>query len=819
MTVNVNLHALQWLRRRDNGLSATRRAMRAAIIMPSIFAITDKGIGNPTLAVFASFGAMATLLFVDFGGTMRERLNAQAALVGTGVVLVCLGTLASRHIWSAALGMLVVGFAVLFVGVISSVLAGATTTLLIAFVLPVMLPGPPSSIPDRVAGWLLAGAVSLVAISLLWPQPTREPLRMSTAQACELLARRLRAEVECVRAGYSADRVAMRDAIVADAAEAVSRLKKSFFGTPYRPTGLSTAARTLVRLVDQVVWLDSILERMRFEDRSEPTDAVVGSVKAAAATLLEHAAAVLQSAVDDPAQVQADLARLREARAAMEQVVTSTLPVRHAARVAAIGSSVGPSAAAAAVAADLTDSAASTASTDAADSADPANSADATVSEFVSSLEPSFRAQEMSFAVTAIAANIELTVAARTRTWWQTVAGHQPQDGAGSLLSSAQQRAGAHVEPHSVWLHNSVRGAVALALAVLVAELTGVQHSFWVVLGTLAVLRSNALNTGQNALRGLLGTMTGIVVGGVLIYAVGTNTAVYWVLLPLAVAFSGLAPVAISFTAGQAGFTTTLLILYNIIEPAGWRIGLVRIEDVAIGCAVSLIVGALFWPRGAAFALGQSIAEALADSARYLGSAVEYGVSRCDKLASAAEPPLAENRRAAAAARRLDDAFRSFLAERGTKHLPLADVASMLNAVAVLRLTADAVLDLWVRDNHASGGDRTAARAELLSIGAQVTGWYEQTAAAVRGGGPAPEPTRHDLSEDGRLIAAVRRDLGGEDGQGTATAVKMIWTAEHLDAVRRLQGGIVGPANTAARVRTPRTVLRRPVVVAQAAES
>ena len=71
-----------------------------------------------------------------------------------------------------------------------------------------------------------------------------------------------------------------------------------------------------------------------------------------------------------------------------------------------------------------------------------------------------------------------------------------------NTLLAARQRAGSHLESHSVWLHNSLRGAVGLGLAVLVARLTGVQHSFWVVLGTLSVLRSNALNTGQNVAAG-----------------------------------------------------------------------------------------------------------------------------------------------------------------------------------------------------------------------------------------------------------------------------------------------------------------------------
>ena len=66
----------------------------------------------------------------------------RAALGVACAVLICLGTLASRTTWLAALAMAVVGFAVLFAGVVSSVLAGATTSLLLAFILPVSLPGP-----------------------------------------------------------------------------------------------------------------------------------------------------------------------------------------------------------------------------------------------------------------------------------------------------------------------------------------------------------------------------------------------------------------------------------------------------------------------------------------------------------------------------------------------------------------------------------------------------------------------------------------------------------------------------------------------------
>src|SRR5204863_9704625 len=54
-----------------------------------------------------------------------------------------------------------------------------------------------------------------------------------------------------------------------------------------------------------------------------------------------------------------------------------------------------------------------------------------------------------------------------------------------------------HLEPTSTVMQNSMRVAVGLALAVLVARLLGLSHAFWVVLGTLQVLRSTALGTGR----------------------------------------------------------------------------------------------------------------------------------------------------------------------------------------------------------------------------------------------------------------------------------------------------------------------------------
>jgi hypothetical protein len=212
-------------------------------------------------------------------------------------------------------------------------------------------------------------------------------------------------------------------------------------------------------------------------------------------------------------------------------------------------------------------------------------------------------------------------------------------------------------------------------------------------------------------------------------------------------------------------------------------------------------VGLLFWPRGAAAAMRQALAEAYVDSADYLTRAVEYGLARCDLGDVPAIVPTAEAARAAGAARRLDDAFRNFLAERGSKPLPLAEVTSLVTGVAGVRLAADAVLELWQRDDGESVGDRAAARAELLRSADAVQGWYVDLAASLLDHRPVREPLPHDKVADGRLVDAVRHDLAGDDGKATATAVRVIWTGDHLDAVRRLQQNLFGPARAAEEVR------------------
>ncbi len=433
---------------------------------------------------------------------------------------------------------------------------------------------------------------------------------------------------------------------------------------------------------------------------------------------------------------------------------------------------------------------------------------DAEASAFASALDPAFRAQEASFMAGQIAANVRVIVAADARSWWERLLGRQPP-GIGGPISSLRERAGAHLGMRSVAARNALRAGVALAIAVLASRLLDVEHAFWVSFGTLSILRSNALSTGQTFVRALGGTVLGFVLGALLVLAIGTNATLLWALLPVAVVIAGVAPAAISFLAGQAAFTVVLFILFNILAPAGWRIGLVRVEDVALGGATSLVVGLLFWPRGAAAAFARALADAYAESTHYLTTAIAQAVICCAPgMVSNPTPPTPPEARGGRG--RLSPARRHLPHVPGRAGSQAARAGGDLDArdrplgAAARRRCGDRpVVGRRGRRPRAASWPRgscsTAPVTSRTGMGGSAPAWSRSPPTEAAAGRPWPTEAAAAARAAGarirdaerRLLATIDGDLRSPDGSATVTAVRIAWTGAFLDAARRLEPMLV----------------------------
>jgi hypothetical protein len=117
-----------------------------------------------------------------------------------------------------------------------------------------------------------------------------------------------------------------------------------------------------------------------------------------------------------------------------------------------------------------------------------------------------------------------------------------------------------------------------------------------------------------------------------------------------------------------------------------------------------------------------------------------------------------------------------------------------------VRLAGDAVVDLWRRDDSIVVGERGAAQREIIDASDRLVAWYEALSRSLVGQEDLPEPLEYGDIPDGELIRALRDDLADADESAATVAARLIWTRDYLDALRRHQTTLVGPAREARRV-------------------
>jgi Fusaric acid resistance protein-like len=739
-----------WIRAKDPARLAVKRSARAAVTMPAAFGLTHALFSNPQVSLFGAFGSFAFLLLVDFPGRSRVRLVSYVALVVAGGCLITVGTVVSTHKVAAIVVMALVGFSVLFAGIASPNIATASTATLLLFVLPVAVAQPAGAVGPRLLGWAFASAFSIPACMCVWPTPWHDNLR-----------RRLAATVSAVKRVAEAHADGRRDPAAQAALQSeLSLLRIQFSSTPYPPTGASAGTVALAKLVGRVEWVASNPALVDEEPTWSAVSPVRGLIEAVAETLGGSAALICDGdghPVTDRTLVEALQIAIRR--------LDQSMGVELDAEVSML---IEP------------------APTPSIRTGLP--SPEGGERGIASSLDPSFQARGLGIA-TEMLADAALEAAGA-----QAVGDRRLGTSAEVPSLVLWRRLVSYLSFHSVWFRNAVRGGAGLALAVAVVEVTDVEHGFWVVLGTLSVLRSNALGTGATAVRAVAGTTVGFVVGSVITIGVGGHPVALWVLLPLAVLVSGAAPAMISFAAGQAGFTLVVIILFNIIEPTGWKVGLTRIEDVAIGCGVSIVVGLLFWPRGATAALGRALSEAFVTSSGYLADAV-------DRLTATSRLVDTEPARQAShgAYLRLDDAFRQFLGERGAKVMSVDVVAGLLtgsNRIRLAAFTLAALKPLPPQPGEPELESVAIAGAVLRDSYAESHRWYEEFGELLAGRrttlGPLPA---HNEALHGILRRAFDDVRARRRSDRLRTMLQMLWADDLLEAQRQVQSDLAGSAD------------------------
>ncbi|HZU17584.1 MAG TPA: FUSC family protein [Candidatus Dormibacteraeota bacterium] len=722
----------------DPGPAGPRRAARAALVTTGLFALTHRLLHEAQVVTFVAFGAFAFLAFIDFGGPVRDRILAYTATALAGSALIALGTAVSPQPWGAALVMLAVGFWVQFVGVLGGYVAGAQPALLLAYVLAATIPSPPGAIPARLAGWLVATAGATAAAVLLWPRHERQALYERAAAACRALAELVLATR---REGDEAEATPR-------ATEAVREARRAYAATPHRPAGPTRRDRALAQLVTE---LDRVLAfasgaRGRgpahhpcLAEGSRLVVAVVDSLRAGAAVL-----------TGGPPP---DLSQLQRARVAHRLALDRWAGARLRAGAGA--------------------------------------------EEVLDGLEADHRLRVISYLSLAIGANATIAAGRSLPAGDLPLTAGTPRlRGASGIAHRVGHTIRTHLSPASTVLQTSLRTAVGLAVSVLAARLLNLDHAFWVVLGTLSALRSSALGTGWAALQVIGGTVLGVAIGAAFAVVAGSRPALLWAALPVAIFFATSAP-RLNPLAGQAAFSVELVVLFNLIAPVGWRVGLVRVEDVAVGAGISLVAGTLLWPRGARRQLCRALAVAYRQLGRLLEAAAGLVLDPGDGDDGTAEVRAARQA-ATEARRRAGEAFERFLEERGSKHLPVTSWAFLVNAIDHVLLVGD------LAELMAATGYRARScldQAERLRGQAHRPGTSFRLLADRLEGSATTTSGRLATSELRSAAAACLRAWDGTEGSVAGrSAIALALAAEWLEQLDLLAADLEPTVAAAAEV-------------------
>jgi uncharacterized membrane protein YccC len=189
----------------------------------------------------------------------------------------------------------------------------------------------------------------------------------------------------------------------------------------------------------------------------------------------------------------------------------------------------------------------------------------------------------------------------------------------------------------------TLRLMICMGVAGLVSEVLPLQRSYWVPLTVAIVLKPDYGSVFARALQRGIGTIVGAVAGAVLLALVhGT-----WLLIPFAV-LAALLPYGRSRNYGLLStfLTPLVVVLIDLLTPAGWRLAEDRLIDTLIGCAIALLIGFAPWPMSWYAHLPRQFARTGLDVCTYMEEALLGPKAAADGDGGARPPVRSRMRRA-----------------------------------------------------------------------------------------------------------------------------------------------------------------------------
>ncbi|MCZ4611126.1 FUSC family protein [Streptomyces sp. Lzd4kr] len=176
-----------------------------------------------------------------------------------------------------------------------------------------------------------------------------------------------------------------------------------------------------------------------------------------------------------------------------------------------------------------------------------------------------------------------------------------------------------------------LRLALCIGIAQVLVSIIAVPRSYWVALTITFVLKPDFGSVFSRALLRALGTVAGLVIAAAVLAEVPRGWWDVPVLLILAPLIPALTPRGYGYQ--TAAITPVILLLSDVLNRQGTGLLLPRLVDSLIGCAIALVAGYLLWPESWHTRVGDRLAGAVEDTARYVEAA--FGPDAVDAAARA----------------------------------------------------------------------------------------------------------------------------------------------------------------------------------------